>query len=210
MTCWTLPLLLFILCCFSSESTYKKNSMWRPPTSKHTRYLSTILWHTRGLLRWSSGYHTHLWIRGSWVRSGRGRWIFQSVKIQSMISFGREVKPWVMCCRFTERKRTSSRNYSLWAKFVGLFKLYCMSKVTLVMKDVKKCRKTQQQQQPVGLIGSSTSDAAITSDSRCPSDSKRVSSIKFFVLVVICLAPFTWSLVVIRWQRSMLLLNKHD
>ena len=35
---------------------------------------------------------------------------FQSVKILSMTSFGREVKPWVPCRRFTARKRTSSRN----------------------------------------------------------------------------------------------------
>ena len=30
----------------------------------------------------------------------------QSVKILSMTSFGREVKPWVSCRRFTARKRT--------------------------------------------------------------------------------------------------------
>ena len=51
---------------------------------------------------------------GSEVRGfkpGRGRWIFlQSVKILSMTSFGREVKPWVPRRRFTELKRTSSRN----------------------------------------------------------------------------------------------------
>ena len=35
---------------------------------------------------------------------------FQSVKILSMISFGREVKPWIPCRRFTARKRTSRRN----------------------------------------------------------------------------------------------------
>ena len=40
----------------------------------------------------------------------RGGWIFQGVKIQSMTSFGREVKPWVPCRRFMVRKRTSSRN----------------------------------------------------------------------------------------------------
>ena len=28
-----------------------------------------------GRSRWSSGYHTHLWIRGSWVR-----WIFSERK----------------------------------------------------------------------------------------------------------------------------------
>ena len=53
---------------------------------------------------------------GSEVREfkpGRGRWIFQSVKILSMSTFEREVKPWVPCRRFTARKRTSSRNKSL-------------------------------------------------------------------------------------------------
>ena len=51
---------------------------------------------------------------GSKVRGfdpGRGRWIFfQSVKIVSMTSFGREVKPRSPCRRFTARKSTSSRN----------------------------------------------------------------------------------------------------
>ena len=49
---------------------------------------------------------------------------FQSLKILNMTSFGREGKPWVPRRRFTARKRTSSRNYSLWAKFVGVFTLY--------------------------------------------------------------------------------------
>ena len=40
-------------------------------------------------------------VRG--FKPGRGRWIFQSVKILSMTSFGREVKPWVACRRFTAR-----------------------------------------------------------------------------------------------------------
>ena len=43
-------------------------------------------------------------------KPGQGRWFFQSVKILSMTSFGREVKPWVPCRRFTARKRTSSWN----------------------------------------------------------------------------------------------------
>ena len=50
---------------------------------------------------------------GSEVRGfdpGRSRWIFQSVKIMSMISFWSEVKPRVPYRRFTARKRTSSRN----------------------------------------------------------------------------------------------------
>ena len=42
-----------------------------------------------------------------------GDGFFQSVKILSMTSFGREVKPWVPCRRFTTHKRTSSRNLSL-------------------------------------------------------------------------------------------------
>ena len=60
-----------------------------------------------------------------------------------MTSFGKEVKPWVPCRRFTARKGTSSRNYSLWAKFVGLSR--SMSEASLMIEDVKKCRKTQQQ-----------------------------------------------------------------
>ena len=35
---------------------------------------------------------------------------FQSVEILSMTSFGKEVKPWVPCCKFTAHKRTSSQN----------------------------------------------------------------------------------------------------
>ena len=35
---------------------------------------------------------------------------FQRVKILSMTSFGKEVKPWVPCRIFLARKRTSSRN----------------------------------------------------------------------------------------------------
>ena len=42
-------------------------------------------------------------------KPGRGRWIFQSVKIPSMT---REGKPWVPCRRFTARKRTSEQNLS--------------------------------------------------------------------------------------------------
>ena len=61
-------------------------------------------------LRWSSGYHTGLWIGGPRVRSRPGAMDFQSVKILSMTSFGREVKSWVPCRRFMARKRISSRN----------------------------------------------------------------------------------------------------
>ena len=35
---------------------------------------------------------------------------FQSVKMLRMTSFGREVKSWVPCRRFTARKTTSSQN----------------------------------------------------------------------------------------------------
>ena len=46
ITSWTLPLLLLTLRCFSSEST-NKDTMWRPATSMHTRYLRTMSWYTR-------------------------------------------------------------------------------------------------------------------------------------------------------------------
>ena len=68
---------------------------------------------------------------------------FQSVKILSMTSFGREVKLWVPCRRFTASKRTSSGNYSLWAKCVGLFTLYVRSDADGLR--CLKCRNTQQQ-----------------------------------------------------------------
>ena len=56
--------------------------------------------------RWSSGYHTRLWIRGSRVRSRPGPMDFcQIVKILSMTSLGREVNPWVPCRRLTARKK---------------------------------------------------------------------------------------------------------
>ena len=46
--------------------------------------------------RWSRGYHTRHWIRGSRLQTRPGSMdYFQSVKILSMTSFGREVKPWV-------------------------------------------------------------------------------------------------------------------
>jgi hypothetical protein len=38
-------------------------------------------------------------------KPGRSRQIFSGVKILSMPSFGREVKPFVPCCRFAARKR---------------------------------------------------------------------------------------------------------
>ena len=56
-------------------------------------------------------------------KPGQVSGFFQSVKILSMTSFGREVKPWLPCRRFTARKRTSSRNQSLSANYVGLFTL---------------------------------------------------------------------------------------
>jgi hypothetical protein len=39
-------------------------------------------------------------------KPGRSRRIFSGVKILSMPSFGREVKPFVLCRRFAARKRT--------------------------------------------------------------------------------------------------------
>ena len=52
-------------------------------------------------------------VSGSEVRGfdpGRGRWIFSESKNPEYASFGREVKPWGSCRRFTACKRTSSRN----------------------------------------------------------------------------------------------------
>ena len=63
------------------------------------------------LTRWSSGYHTRHWIRGSRVHTRAGSMdFFQSVKILSMTSFGREVNPLILCRKFTPRKGTSRRN----------------------------------------------------------------------------------------------------
>ena len=87
--------------------------------------------------RWSRGYHTRLWIRGSLVRSRPG----SSVNILSMTSFGREVKPWVPCRIFPQEPqaeiRTSEQNLSAFSR--------SMSEATLMTSDVSKCRKTQQQ-----------------------------------------------------------------
>ena len=38
---------------------------------------------------------------------------FQSVKILSMTSFEREIKPWVPCRRFTARKKTSDHLFGI-------------------------------------------------------------------------------------------------
>jgi hypothetical protein len=40
-------------------------------------------------------------VRG--FKPGRSRWIFSGVKILSMPSFGREVKPFALCHRFAAR-----------------------------------------------------------------------------------------------------------
>ena len=45
--CWSLPLLLLTVHCFSSGFTYKKGLIWRPTTSTHKRYLSTMFLYTR-------------------------------------------------------------------------------------------------------------------------------------------------------------------
>ena len=70
---------------------------------------------------------------GSKVRGfdpGRGRWIFQSVKILSMTSFGMEVKPWIRVVDLRHVKepqaeiRASVQNLSDFSR--------SMSEVTLV------------------------------------------------------------------------------
>ena len=56
---------------------------------------------------------------------GRGRWIFQSVKILSMASFGREVKPWsrVVDLRHVKEPqaeiRASEQNLSDFSRFMS-------------------------------------------------------------------------------------------
>ena len=45
ITCWTLPLLLLALRCYSG-STDEIGSMWRPGTSTHTRYFHTMFPYT--------------------------------------------------------------------------------------------------------------------------------------------------------------------
>ena len=45
--------------------------------------------------------------------------LFQSVKILSMTSFGREVKPRVPCSRFTARKRASGQNLSDFSRSIS-------------------------------------------------------------------------------------------
>ena len=74
---------------------------------------------------------------GSEVRGfdpDRGRWIFQSVNILSMTSFGREVKPWVPCRRFKALKKaqaeisSSEQNLSAFSR--------SMPEATLMTEDV--------------------------------------------------------------------------
>ena len=64
------------------------------------------------------------WIWGSRIRSRPGPMdFFQTSKIMSMTSFGREVKPWVPCRRFTHVKepqaeiRASEQNLSAFSRF---------------------------------------------------------------------------------------------
>ena len=89
---------------------------------------------------------TYAFASGSEVRGfdpSRIDWFCQILKILSMTSFGREVKPWDPCRTFTARKwpqaeiRASEQNLSDFSR--------SMSQATLTTKDVKKCRKTQQQ-----------------------------------------------------------------
>ena len=50
---------------------------------------------------------------------------FQSVKILRMTCFGREVKPWVPCRRFTARKRTSEPKLEPLSKICRPFHALC-------------------------------------------------------------------------------------
>ena len=130
--------------------TYRRCSIWPPPTSIHFLYcLFMSCWtlgnipgisqmtpaatyiRTRRLLEW------HLWQQMNWMWRPNSLpstplvpWLsyspldprfvgsnpagvdgfFQNVKILSMASFGREVKPLVPCRRFMAHKRISSRN----------------------------------------------------------------------------------------------------
>ena len=60
--------------------------------------------------RWSRGYHTRHWKRGSRVQTRPGSVIFKKRKNPEYDSFARKVKPWVPSRIFTTRKRTSSGN----------------------------------------------------------------------------------------------------
>ena len=66
----------------------------------HTLSITVISWLSYSPLDPRFAGSNPAWVNG----------FFQSIKILSMTSFGREVKPWVPCRRFTARKRTSSRN----------------------------------------------------------------------------------------------------
>ena len=57
-------------------------------------------------LRWSRGSVLAFGTQVRGVRPGRSRRIFQGEKILSTPSFGREVKPFVSCRRFTACKRS--------------------------------------------------------------------------------------------------------
>ena len=50
---------------------------------------------------------------------------FQSVKILRMTSFGREVKPWVPCRRFTTRKKNLKRKLEPLSKICRTFHAHC-------------------------------------------------------------------------------------
>ena len=57
-------------------------------------------------LRWSRGSVLAFGTQVRGFKPGRSRWIFQGEKILSTRSFGREVKPFVPCRRFTACKRS--------------------------------------------------------------------------------------------------------
>ena len=96
--------------------------------------------------RWSSCYHSRLWIRGSRVRSRPGDGFFSERKNPEydFLRKGSKAKPWVPCRRFTTRKEPQAE---IRASEQNLSDFSCsMLKATLMTWDVKKCRKTQQQQ----------------------------------------------------------------
>ena len=112
---------------------------------QHTIHIKLYYWHKIRRPRWSHGYHTRHWIRGSWVQTRPGSMdFFQRVKILSMTSFGREVKPWFPVVDLRHAKepqaeiRAPEQNLSDFSSST--------EKATLMAWDVKERRKTQVQQ----------------------------------------------------------------
>jgi hypothetical protein len=69
-------------------------------------------------LRWSRGSMLAFRTQVRGFKPGRSCWIFQGEKILSTTSFGREVKLWVPCRRFTACKRSLN---ATWRS--GIFRL---------------------------------------------------------------------------------------